>query len=101
MWDNYRQGQMGIMRMNTYKPYSLDRVKWNASKNLFSVITTFSGGGGSSIGYKLSGGNVLVATDYSNEAIKTYNTNFPDTKTECGNILDITRNEERSVKDWF
>ena len=37
-----------------YKPYFLEDVKSSAERKLFTVISTFAGGGGSSTGYKAS-----------------------------------------------
>ena len=39
-----------------YKPYTIDEVKKASEQKLFTVISTFAGGGGSSTGYKLAGG---------------------------------------------
>ena len=43
------------------------------------VISTFSGVGGSSLGYKLAGCKVLVACEFVELAAKNYRLNFPDT----------------------
>jgi DNA (cytosine-5)-methyltransferase 1 len=40
-------------------PYTISHMNEISDKNLFSVISTFAGGGGSSIGYKLAGGRSL------------------------------------------
>ena len=39
-----------------YKPYNLKDVNESSQRKLFNVISTFAGGGGSSTGYRLSGG---------------------------------------------
>lgn len=43
-----------------------------------TVISTFAGCGGSSLGYKLAGYNELLATDWDDNSIKTLKLNFPD-----------------------
>ena len=42
-----------------YKPYLLKDVHDASAQNKFNVISTFAGGGGSSTGYRLAGGNIL------------------------------------------
>ena len=56
----------------------------------FSVISTFSGCGGSSLGYKLAGGDVRLAVEWNNNAVATYRLNFPDTPIYHGDIAKIT-----------
>lgn len=59
----------------------------------FSVISTFSGCGGSSLGYKLAGGKVLLACEWEKDAQETYKKNFPDTPLFCGDIVDLSVEE--------
>ena len=47
-----------------YKPYLLKDVYDASSQKKFDVISTFAGGGGSSTGYKLAGGNVLAVNEF-------------------------------------
>ena len=47
-----------------YKPYIMNDVLEASSKKLFTVISTFAGGGGSSTGYRLSGGNILCVNEF-------------------------------------
>lgn len=60
------------------------------SQNKFTVISTFSGCGGSSLGYKLAGGKILLAVEMDENAVKTYKLNFPDTKIFYGDIHNLT-----------
>jgi DNA (cytosine-5)-methyltransferase 1 len=76
--------------MSKYEHYSIDDVKKSSSRNLFTVVSTFAGGGGSSTGYRLAGGKVIAINEFVEEAIKTYSTNFPDTKIIPGDIKKIT-----------
>ncbi len=70
--------------------YTLDFVKQQADKKLFSVISLFAGGGGSSTGYKLAGGDVLVVNEFVEEAVKTYSENYPGTNIICDDVKKIT-----------
>ena len=62
--------------INLKYPYTLCDVKEKSKENKFNVISTFSGGGGSTLGYMLSGGSVLCALEYVEVAAKTYSSNF-------------------------
>ena len=81
-----------------YKPYLLKDVYDASSQKKFDVISTFAGGGGSSTGYKLAGGNVLAVNEFVEEARTTYNQNYPETpilpddikKLSGQEFLDIT-----------
>ena len=48
----------------TYKPYYMKDVIDNSNKELFNVISTFAGGGGSSTGYRLAGGKILCVNEF-------------------------------------
>jgi DNA (cytosine-5)-methyltransferase 1 len=56
------------------------------SPSSFTVVSTFSGCGGSSLGYQLAGGKVLLAVEWDNNAVATYRLNFPDTPIYHGDI---------------
>jgi len=66
------------------------------SQNSFNVISTFSGCGGSSLGYKLAGFNIILAVEWNENAIKTYKKNFPDAQIYHG---DINKLKVRKVKE--
>ena len=76
--------------MSDYKPYTIEDVRRSSSRELFSVISTFAGGGGSSTGYRLAGGKVVAINEFVEEAVATYSRNFPDTKVILGDIKNIT-----------
>ncbi len=59
----------------------------------FTVISTFSGCGGSSLGYKLAGGDVRLAVEWDDNAVETYRLNFPDTPIYHGDIAKLTVEE--------
>tara|TARA_B100000214_G_scaffold369592_1_gene342910 strand:+ start:6749 stop:7978 length:1230 start_codon:yes stop_codon:yes gene_type:complete len=63
-----------------YKPYLLKDVYDASLQKKFNVISTFAGGGGSSTGYKLAGGNILAVNEFVEEARNTYKENYPNTK---------------------
>lgn len=69
-----------------YQPYTTDDVRELSSHKKFSVISCFAGGGGSSIGYRLAGGNVLLINEFVESAVETYSKNFPDTKVLADDI---------------
>lgn len=62
-----------------YEPYTVDDVKAASAQNKFSVISCFAGGGGSSTGYRLAGGKILLINEFVEEAIASYKANYPDT----------------------
>jgi len=62
-----------------YKPYTMSDVYKGENKGLFSVISTFAGGGGSSTGYRLAGGKILAINEFVHEARETYAANYPHT----------------------
>jgi len=76
--------------MSAYKPYTMQDVRESSARERFNVISTFAGGGGSSMGYRLAGGRVLCVNEFVEEAIKTYTHNFPDTKVIPGDIKNLS-----------
>lgn len=72
-----------------YYPYKLQDVYDASAQNKFKVISTFAGGGGSSTGYRLAGGKVLVINEFVEEAQKTYAENYPDTVILPGDIKEL------------
>lgn len=54
------------------------------------VISTFSGCGGSSMGYHMAGYDVLMAVEMNKHAVETYKLNFPETKVYHGDIHDLS-----------
>ena len=74
-----------------YKPYKLEDVHKESSKELFTVVSTFGGGGGSSTGYKLGGGKILLMNEFIPEGVKTYQQNYPNTQIIESDIRKLTR----------
>lgn len=57
--------------------------------NMPTVISTFSGCGGSSLGYKLAGCDVRLAVEWDANAVETYRANFPSTPVYHGDISEL------------
>ena len=73
-----------------YKPYIMNDVLEASSKKLFTVISTFAGGGGSSTGYRLSGGKILCVNEFVQSAVDTYGANYPNTPILDDDIKKLT-----------
>ena len=57
---------------------------------MVTVISTFAGCGGSSLGYKLAGFKELLAVEWDDNAVKTFKLNFPDVPVYHGDIAKLT-----------
>lgn len=70
-------------------------LKENTENNnhKFEVVSTFAGGGGSSLGYRMAGGKVLAIVEFIDEACKTYRANWSNTKIIQKDIRDVTGQE--------
>lgn len=55
-----------------------------------TVISTFAGGGGSSLGYSMAGFRELLATDWDANAAATFRLNFPTVLHYHGDIADLS-----------
>ena len=76
--------------MGNYFRYTLDDLEKSANRKLFNFISFFAGGGGSSCGYKLSGGKCLFVNEFQQVAVNDYLANFPNTPHICGDIKNVT-----------
>ena len=56
----------------------------------FTVTSLFAGCGGSSLGYRLAGGKVLLAAEWDANAVETYRLNFPKTTLFHGDVADLS-----------
>ncbi len=59
----------------------------------YTVISTFAGCGGSSLGYKWAGFKELLAIDFDNNAVETFKLNFPEVPVWNRDITIIEANE--------
>ena len=73
-----------------YFRYTLDDLQKSADRKLFTYISFFAGGGGSSCGYKLAGGDCKFVNEFQQVAVDTYLANWPGTPHICGDIKDVT-----------
>ena len=73
-----------------YERYTLDDLKNSSDRKLFTYISFFAGGGGSSAGYKLAGGDCRFVNEFQQVAVNTYLANWPDTPHICGDIKNVT-----------
>jgi DNA (cytosine-5)-methyltransferase 1 len=58
-----------------------------------TVISTFAGCGGSSLGYKLAGFHELLAVEWEQNAVDTFRLNFPDVPVFHGDIAKLSVDE--------
>jgi DNA (cytosine-5)-methyltransferase 1 len=64
-------------------------VPWNG----LTVASTFSGCGGSSLGYRMAGFKVAWANEWTDVARRCYEANFPDTVIDSRSIRQVTAKE--------
>lgn len=55
-----------------------------------TVISTFAGAGGSSLGYSMAGFRELLAVEWDDNAVATFRLNFPDVPVYHGDIAKLT-----------
>lgn len=72
-----------------YKRPLMKDVYNSESRELFTVISTFAGCGGSSTGYRLAGGKILCINEFIPAAIDTYRANYPYTPILSGDIRTL------------
>jgi DNA (cytosine-5)-methyltransferase 1 len=64
----------------------IENINWNGCK----VVSTFSGGGGSCLGYRMAGYKVVYANEFVEEAQKTYKINHPHSYLDTRDIRSVT-----------
>ena len=55
-----------------------------------TVISTFAGAGGSSLGYSMAGFRERLAVEWDNNAVETFRLNFPDVPVYHGDIAKLS-----------
>lgn len=60
------------------------------SHNAPTVISTFAGAGGSSLGYSMAGFRELLAVEWDEHAVKTFKANFPHVPVYHGDIAKLS-----------
>ena len=73
-----------------YKRYTLADLEKSASRKRFNVVSFFAGGGGSSCGYKLAGGDMICVNEFQQVHADTYSANWPDTPVIVDDIKKVT-----------
>lgn len=58
-----------------------------------TIISTFSGCGGSSLGYKLAGFKELLAIDFNQNSVDTFKLNFPEVPVWMRDITEVKAQE--------
>lgn len=84
-------------RMTTDYPAHLE-LMWQKhlaprADNAPTVISTFAGGGGSSLGYSMAGYRELLAVEWDNNAVETFRLNFPEVPVYHGDIAKLSVDE--------
>lgn len=62
-------------------------------ENAPTVISTFAGCGGSSLGYSMAGFKELLANEWDDNAVETFKLNFPDVPVIQGDIAKLSVDE--------
>ncbi|MDQ3099538.1 MAG: DNA cytosine methyltransferase [bacterium] len=63
------------------------------SGNKYTVVSTFAGCGGSSLGYKLAEFHELLAIDFDENAVETFRLNFPEVPVWLRDITTVSAQE--------
>lgn len=75
---------------------SVDDVR-AVKPNGFNLVSTFSGCGGSCLGFRMAGFKVLWANEFVEAARDTYLANFPDTPMDSRDIREVHGDDIREV----
>jgi DNA (cytosine-5)-methyltransferase 1 len=71
-------------------PYKLQDVFKSSEQKLFKVVSLFAGGGGSSTGYRLAGGEILAINEFIEAAQDAYERNYPTTHIFREDVRKLT-----------
>lgn len=63
------------------------------SEDAPTVVSTFAGAGGSSLGYSMAGYRELLAVEWDDNAVATFKLNFPDAPVYHGDIAKLSVDE--------
>ena len=86
--------------MSRYFRYTIEDLQKSSSEKLFTYVTTFAGGGGSSCGYKLAGGDCKFMNEFQRVAVDTYIANFPNTPHLCKDVKLMTSEEVMTMGNF-
>lgn len=89
-----------------YRVPSLEEIQGMRGKNGLTVASTFSGAGGSCLGYEMAGYEVMWANEFQPSAIASYKANHPGVFVNTNDIrtvtaADILRETGGRVPDLF
>lgn len=89
-----------LSKINDYSEYL--ETCWNEhlaprSENAPTVISTFAGGGGSSLGYSMAGFRELLAVEWDDNAVQTFKANFHDVPVYHGDIASLSVDQVLSI----
>jgi site-specific DNA-cytosine methylase len=100
--DSFRFGtyKNAVQRIgNSVPPKLMEAIARHIRKEILktpgkpTVISTFAGGGGSSLGYHQAGFEELLAVEWDDDAVRTLRDNFPDLQVYHGDIKDLSVEE--------
>jgi site-specific DNA-cytosine methylase len=83
-----------VSEIGEYRPYNMADVYSASARKKFTFVSAFAGGGGSSIGYRLAGGEGRLANDFVPEAARTYLANFPDCSFDRRDIRELSCSDQ-------
>jgi DNA (cytosine-5)-methyltransferase 1 len=89
-------GGVPLMSLTDRPPYrrpTMAAVEQAVRADGLGVISTFSGAGGSSLGWKLAGCRVLAAVEFRPVAAETYRANFPGVPVIERDVREVTGRE--------
>jgi len=94
-WRLEDDGAQMIQTKDDRKPlYSVPSVKAIARrKKTFKVVSTFSGCGGSCLGYEMAGGQVVWASEFDANARECHAANFKQCEMDSRDIRDVQAND--------
>lgn len=84
---------------NSVPPKMMEAIARHIRKEILktpgkpSVISTFAGGGGSSLGYHQAGFKELLAVEWDDDAVRALQDNFPGLQVYHGDIKDLSVEE--------
>lgn len=77
------------VRKHSYRVPRMSEVRDTCGSNGLTVVSTFSGCGGSCLGFRMAGYRVLWANEFVHEARNTYALNHPDVMLDGRDIREI------------
>lgn len=76
-----------------FKIPNMEEIRKVEGINNYNVVSTFSGAGGSCLGFKMAGYNILWANEFIPAAQEVYKLNHKNTYLDCRDIRNVTPKE--------